>query len=152
MKKILLLLICLLVFVAGCTSSNQKKLNGTWENTDVDETWATFEDDIMIGGVDNKKTKMEDIKSRKNGIYFEIYYNDTPISFGIKYNESDKNKASVLAINRENGDYNQFNIEKTTNKNGFLSSVKKTFQVVGFVFVFFILFVIGYILNRRVKK
>lgn len=119
MKKLLILLGCFIVFLAGCTSSKEKQLEGTWDNVSYGGEWAEFKNGKMI--IQGEEMKMENIKSYTKAISFDINDNEHGVdgAFTVGFDEDDKDKAKVMAIGSDQS-VNTFEIEKTSEGAGII--------------------------------
>lgn len=117
MKKWLVVVLGLMLFLVGCESKQEKQLEGTWENVDKGGTWATIEGNTMV--VAGKEFEMFNIDtSLENVIAFDTYYEneDATLTFRVDFDKDDKNKASVVALHTDSMSTNSFNIKKESSQ------------------------------------
>ncbi|GEQ01345.1 hypothetical protein HFD07_10250 [Staphylococcus arlettae] len=155
MKKLLVIVGCLLFFAASCGNKvDEEFLEGTWISQNDAEGKIIFDGETVKLG-ENATSQTYAIASDDNGKFNITFQREETGGIETYYFQKEsKNKIKVTKAvldspSDERLDEKDLNTEYKKEDTGLFSGF---FNFLGIVIVLGLLFIIGYLLNKRVKK
>ncbi|PVU46486.1 hypothetical protein CP553_11630 [Staphylococcus epidermidis] len=117
MKKLMVIVIGIMLFLAGCESKQEKQLQGSWNLEDSNENFATFKDGkIQAQNGDWSDYKVFDKDKNSIAITYTDERDNSTVDLNFKFDENDKDKATVYGM-IDSVKAPALNVEKDKNSN-----------------------------------